>query len=57
VSCQNKTAGGKSGSHEAFNFAIKPNAKQEVWRYVGTPCTLTVTVTGAGTLNLALRGY
>ena len=58
VSCtEPPTAQGSSGTEIWFRFAIGPNGRQEIWRRTrrsGT-CTITVTLTGAGTLSVALR--
>jgi len=58
VSCQGKkTPAGVSGAVERFTFRIKPNARQEIWRYGGDTCTISVSLKGHGALNVALRGY
>lgn len=58
VSCQGKkTSAGVTGVVEWFKFQIKPNARQEVWRYGGDTCTISVSLKGHGALSVALRGY
>ena len=58
VSCtEPPTAQGSGGTVMWFRFALRPGGRQEIWRRTrrGGVCTITVRVTGAGMVNVALR--
>jgi hypothetical protein len=58
ISCRTKkTSAGIGGVDESFHFAIAPGAHQEVWRYGGDACTISISLKGQGGLSVTLRGY
>jgi hypothetical protein len=58
VACVGKmTDTGKGYTDEWFQFQIGSNGRQEIWRYGGDVCTVTVSLKGKGVLTVALRGY
>ncbi len=58
VACIGKmTDVGKGYNDQLFELTIGSNARQEIWRYRGEVCTVTVSLKGKGLLTVALRGY
>jgi hypothetical protein len=58
VSCRQNSSNESSGSDEMFAFTLPPNSRETVWRFAGTgSCVVTVSISGQGRLNVALRGY
>jgi hypothetical protein len=58
VACVGRmTETGKGYTDEWFQFQIGSNGRQEIWRYGGDVCTVTVSLKGTGLLTVALRGY
>ena len=58
VSCTgSSTSRFATGADQWFRFALRPNHRQELWRFAGDRCTVTATLTGQGLLRVELRGY
>jgi hypothetical protein len=58
LSCRTKQPHGATATIQWFKFEIKARARQEVWRYGSkTPCTISVSLSGPGTLSGSLRGF
>jgi hypothetical protein len=57
VTCTKRTSGRSwAGSGTYFRFATTAGRWHELRRYLGSPCTVEVTVTGRGRIALELRG-
>jgi hypothetical protein len=58
VSCTgSSTSRFATGSDQWFRFTLRPNHRQELWRFTGDRCTITATLAGKGLLRVELRGY
>jgi hypothetical protein len=57
VTCTTRTTSHSfAGTGTYFRFATTAGRWHELWRYLGEPCTVEVTVTGHGRIGLELRG-